>query len=243
VKAILTYHSIDESGSVISTPSEDFVRHLDQLAGAGVAVVPLARVMEVKAPAVAITFDDGYVNFAEAAWPRLRDRGWPATVFAVGDMLGQVNSWETGPASGLPLLGADDLRRLAREGVDIGCHGARHVSLRGVSAEEFQRETVQARKRLEEVLETSVTSFAYPFGHRHGRLDDALRETFDRLVTTHFGLIEADTSAWDLPRLDAFYFRGNDRLSGILRPGFANWVHRRRTLRALGSRLRRWRRV
>ncbi len=243
MKAILTYHSIDESGSVISTSLDDFTRQLAQLETAGVEVVPLADVVDAEAPAIAITFDDGYVNFAEAAWPRLRKRGWPATVFAVTELLGQTNSWESGPAAGLPLLGASELRDLIREGVAVGCHSARHISLRGVSAETFQRETVQARERLEESLEVPIRSFAYPFGHLHGRLDDTLREAFDQIVTTQFALIESNTSPWDLPRLDAFYFRGNDRLAGLLRPGFANWVRRRRALRAFRSRLRRWRRV
>ncbi len=243
MKAILTYHSIDTTGSIISTPPEDFARQLDQIEKTGVAVVPLGELLATPAPAIALTFDDGYVNFAESAWPRLRGRGWPATVFVVADMLGKLNTWERGRAAGLPLLGADALRDLAAEGVEVGCHGARHVRLRGIAADVFRRETLLARRSLEEALGTSVRSFAYPFGARHGSLDDSLHSTFTHIVTTRFDLVASDTSPWDLPRLDAFYFRGCDRLSGLLRPGFARWVHRRRALRKLGRRLRRWRKV
>ena len=43
----------------------------------------------------ALTFDDGYVDFAEAALPILARRGLHATLFVPSGLLGASNVWET----------------------------------------------------------------------------------------------------------------------------------------------------
>ena len=65
--AILTYHSIDDSGSVLSISPRIFAEHMGILAELGVDVVRLqdvvGRTMNGKTEAdaaVAITFDDGF---------------------------------------------------------------------------------------------------------------------------------------------------------------------------------------
>ncbi|HEX2723361.1 MAG TPA: hypothetical protein VHM24_10605, partial [Gemmatimonadaceae bacterium] len=64
MKAILTYHSIDENGSVISVTRAQLGAQLDALLSAGVRIVPLSSLAAVPAAthAVALTFDDGFAN-------------------------------------------------------------------------------------------------------------------------------------------------------------------------------------
>src|SRR5262245_53682892 len=82
MKAILTYHSIDDSGSVISVDAATFRAHIEWLVKQKIAVVPLDRLREMSddTHAVALTFDDGFENFATGAWPVLRDYALPVTV-------------------------------------------------------------------------------------------------------------------------------------------------------------------
>ena len=94
MRAILTYHSIDSSGSPISIDAQSFQRHVDFLASSKLKVVPLSEIVSDSVEdALAITFDDGVVNFAAQAWPRLRDRGLPATLFVVTGRVGKDNAW------------------------------------------------------------------------------------------------------------------------------------------------------
>src|SRR5690606_37701023 len=60
MRAILTYHSIDESGSPISVSREAFRAHVRWLASGAVKVRPLAELVDARdgGDAVAITFDD-----------------------------------------------------------------------------------------------------------------------------------------------------------------------------------------
>jgi peptidoglycan/xylan/chitin deacetylase (PgdA/CDA1 family) len=61
MRAILTYHSIDSSGSPISVSEESFHAHVRFLGSGRVAVVPLADLpgLPDEKDAVALTFDDG----------------------------------------------------------------------------------------------------------------------------------------------------------------------------------------
>jgi peptidoglycan/xylan/chitin deacetylase (PgdA/CDA1 family) len=64
-----------------------FERRLRMLAAAGCAVLPLGEALDrlyrndLPDRAVCLTFDDGYYDFLAAAWPRLREFGFPATVY------------------------------------------------------------------------------------------------------------------------------------------------------------------
>src|SRR5689334_22059807 len=101
---ILTYHSLDRSGSVISIQPEVFSRQMAFLAESGTPVVPVSAVRKTTC-AVAITFVDGFRNFYEAAFPVLRRYGFAATVFVVSGYCGKRNDWPTQPRnSGIPTL-------------------------------------------------------------------------------------------------------------------------------------------
>ena len=75
-----------------------------EIADAGCRVVSLGELLgwmrdgrELPDHAVALTFDDGFADFATVAFPELQGRGWPATVFVPTGCVGGVDSW-AGPA-------------------------------------------------------------------------------------------------------------------------------------------------
>src|SRR5439155_10707754 len=94
---ILTYHSLDESGSPVSVRPLMLRRHLASLHAAGYTALPLGEALACLAPGglhsgldsqparvparvVALTFDDGYASVYEHAYPLLASYGWRATV-------------------------------------------------------------------------------------------------------------------------------------------------------------------
>ncbi len=89
------------------------------------------------ANAVAVTFDDGLETFAEKAWPLLRERDIPVTLFVVTEAVGTDNRWPDDRSSGIPklrLLDWNELGKLAGEGVTIGSHTRTHVRLTNADA-------------------------------------------------------------------------------------------------------------
>ena len=75
--------------------------------------------------AVVLTFDDGYKDFHEFAYPLLRQYGFGATVFVVTGQVGGLSRWDAG--SETPLMGWTELRDLAAHGIEIGSHTASNV--------------------------------------------------------------------------------------------------------------------
>lgn len=96
---VLTYHSIDDTGSLISIDEPRFRAQLVALRDDGWRSLTiaeygaLAEAGRVEPRTVLITFDDGYRNFAERAAPALRDHGLTATVFVAADHVGRHPLW------------------------------------------------------------------------------------------------------------------------------------------------------
>lgn len=115
----------------------------------------------------ALTFDDGYQDFADLAHPVLAEFGFTATVFIVTGQAGGRADWLTGPAP--ELLGVSEIRRLAAEGIQFGSHGVTHVPLTDRSDSELIRELVQSRQSLSEITGDAVRTMAWPYGKHDGR--------------------------------------------------------------------------
>lgn len=241
MKAILTYHSIDASGSVLSLDRDAFRRHAAWLAGAGLRAMPLERLLALPADAtgVAITFDDAFVNFATEAWPVLRDHGHDVTVFVPTGHAGGTNRWEAGGQLGVPVLSLLDwaaLGRLAEEGVTLGSHGVRHVRLTGVPDAQLETEVEASAAKLRQETGRWPGAFAYPYGDVDNRVVAAVRNRYGLAVTTEYRPVSWRDEAHRLPRLDTWYLR---------RPGGleAFGTNRFRAAVALRRQLRRIRRV
>lgn len=217
MKAILTYHSIDDSGSVISVDSTILRKHASWLASGRVRVVPLSALGRQPAgsDAVAITFDDGFQNFASTAWPILREHGLDATVFVVTGRVGSTNRWtdSTDPTvPDLPLMGWDTIGKLADEGVEIGSHGRTHRPLGGLPAEALASELEGSAAAIRERAGVDPTSLAYPYGAHDAAAELAARRYYERACTTRLAALEAEDDPHLLPRLDSYYYRAEGRL-------------------------------
>jgi peptidoglycan/xylan/chitin deacetylase (PgdA/CDA1 family) len=114
---------------------------------------------------VAVTFDDGYVDFAEAALPRLRQAGAGATLFVVTGYVGTSACWLPFESERRrPLLSWSDLEAVASDGVEIGSHSRRHVELDAVPADVAREEIERSREEIAAHL-AAPACFAYPFGY------------------------------------------------------------------------------
>jgi peptidoglycan/xylan/chitin deacetylase (PgdA/CDA1 family) len=243
MRAILTYHSIDRSGSPISVAPEEFRRHAAWLASGRVRVLPLADLAELApdADAVALTFDDGFANFASEAAPLLAAHGLPATLYVVAGHVGGDNAWggQSDPrVPRLPLLDWPALGRLAEQGVELGAHTRTHPHLTRVDADALEDELAGAAEAVRAETGRMPKSIAYPYGDVDARVAAAAGRRFGLGVTTELRALAAGEDSLRLPRLDMFYLRAPGRLEAWGTPRFAQrlWLRARaRGLRALLS--------
>jgi peptidoglycan/xylan/chitin deacetylase (PgdA/CDA1 family)/2-polyprenyl-3-methyl-5-hydroxy-6-metoxy-1,4-benzoquinol methylase len=172
---ILMYHSVAPNGSAARaryrvTP-EAFEAQLQYLRDAGFRSATLDEWRETKPQgkpllgrAVVLTFDDGFRDFAEHAWPLLRRYGFGGLVFLATDHVGGTNAWSRVYSEPAPLLDWDEVRRLRAEGAEFGSHTATHPFLTALSPAEVAREAARSRATLQRELGEPVTALAYPYG-------------------------------------------------------------------------------
>lgn len=112
---------------------------------------------------VVLTFDDGFANFEEHAWPILMRFGLKATVFVVVDRIGQKADWLSSGDRPV-LMDIQTLRDLYGQGVAIGSHTLTHPRLSQLSLAMQQQEIADSKKKLEDLLGHAVEHFCYPYG-------------------------------------------------------------------------------
>ncbi len=161
---------------------EQFEAHLDYIADNGYQVWPLQKVVRYlrddkpfPARVVAITIDDAYTSVYHEAFPRLRARGWPFTVFVATD--GVDRRYKA-------LMSWDQMREMRQHGASFANHSASHEHLIRRHADENDaawlarvREDIQrAQRRLTEELGEAPMLLAYPYGEFNTALADLVAE-------------------------------------------------------------------
>jgi peptidoglycan/xylan/chitin deacetylase (PgdA/CDA1 family) len=222
--AIITFHSLDDTGSVLSYPPADFEALVERILGDGVRVVPLAELLRGPGSGpdrVALTFDDGIRSVREVALPTLRRLRLPATVYVVSDWTGRTNRWPTQPADAPPLALMDwsELGELRDAGIEIGSHGRTHADLASCTEADARAEVEESGRRIEDALQVPVRTFAYPYGRWSPAALAATRAAYASAVTCRLRYLSAGEDAHLLPRIDAYYLKGGWARRALCGPG------------------------
>lgn len=148
--------------------------------------------------AVVLTFDDGYSDGAEVVTPLLRKYGARASFYVsagfVGD--GRHASWA-------------QLRTMRAAGMEIGCHGTRHLDLSRVSAAAAAYEVTHCVDALTHYI-GRPTTYAYPAGHWNATTLALMRKMgMKAALTERPGVVTSLASPYTLPR------RRVDRSAGL----------------------------
>jgi peptidoglycan/xylan/chitin deacetylase (PgdA/CDA1 family) len=243
VKAVIMYHSLDRSGSPISLNPETFARHVRWLASGRVRVVPLERLSGDSAAgdAVALTFDDAFLNFASVAAPLLAEYDLPSTLFVVSGCAGGTNAWGGVIDPRVPtldLLDWDAIGALVRDGVAIGAHTRSHPRLGAIGSMQITDEVAGCSEDIYRHVGMRPATFAYPFGEVTPTAAQCVRTHYAYACTTDLRVLSAREDPAHLPRLDAYYLQKPGSLESWGSPAFTRFIRRRALARRLRSRLR-----
>ncbi len=174
----LMYHKIGDypPGSQLAklwVTTEDFRRQLAYLKENGYTSIDFRDwrdaekgVKPLPEKPVLITFDDGYMNNYELAYPILREFGMKGCIFLVYETMDKHNSWHD-PATEpwLKMLTWTQIHEMQDTGViEFGSHTMRHRNLTTLSLDEVRWELTESKRRLEEKLGREMVGFAYPYG-------------------------------------------------------------------------------
>jgi peptidoglycan/xylan/chitin deacetylase (PgdA/CDA1 family) len=152
---------------------------------------------------VLISFDDGFQNFAEEAWPRLQEHDFFAEMFVPTDHVGKCAKWDSRFGPPAQLMDCHTITRLSKEGVFFGSHLASHRASRSLSTGELAAELARSRNALEHWTGRPVNSFAAPYGSTDFRLRQLAAEIgFQTGFSTAPGAAKLADDPLELPRIE-----------------------------------------
>jgi peptidoglycan/xylan/chitin deacetylase (PgdA/CDA1 family) len=170
---ILMYHRIAKDGPAAlaryRTSPASFAAQMKYLRDKGyrtitsVDLVP-RRQRSIGGRPILITFDDGYRDFHEIAWPILRAENFTAEVMVVTDLVGRTAEWDAAFGPAAPLMDWPQIRALGTASVRFGSHVTSHRHMADLSVGEIVDELARSRAALEENLGRPCLSIAAPFG-------------------------------------------------------------------------------
>ena len=198
--AVLMYHRFGEDKYPSTNIRLDqFDAHLEKLANGNYTVLSLAKIIrnlqdgtELPDRTVAITIDDAYLSVFTEAWPRLKAKGFPFTVFVATDPVdkGHPNymSW-------------DQLRQLQANGIGIGSQTKTHPHMHQISPTKIDAELSGSNQRFLNELGMRPTLFAYPYGEYNLAVIERVKAAgFTAAFGQNSGIAHGFDGFFELPR-------------------------------------------
>jgi peptidoglycan/xylan/chitin deacetylase (PgdA/CDA1 family) len=236
MRAVLTFHSIDDLPGPLSYSSADLESMLNALEQAKLPVVELDELLaKPESDGVALTFDDGISTVFSTAMPILKERKLPAHVFVITNWVGGDNRWPGQPAEATPfrLMDWDQLEAIRDGGFRIEAHTASHPDLRTLPEAGIEAEMEEADAEIERRFGRRPRYFAYPYGYHDPRVRRIARERYRAAFTTKLNYLTPGARIDALPRLDAHYLRSASLVGGLGGAPAHAYIGLRRMLRRL----------
>jgi len=212
MRAILTFHSVDPSGSVLSIAPDQLRSLVGAIKRSGHRIVPLRDILDSPSEArqIALTFDDGMRSLHEHALPVLRDEDVTATVFLISDYVGRNNRWPSLPeyVPTMEMMSWDQVEDLHAAGWRVEAHTATHPDLRRLADDAIREELERGNQAIQEHLGRRPEIFAYPYGYWDERVRAVAANTYRYSLTAQMGALPAQVAdPHRIPRLETYYFR------------------------------------
>ncbi len=204
---VLQYHHISEnappSTSISPALFEAHLQFLDQNKFKVIDINEIPKILKSKKGfpdgAVVITFDDGYRSIYSEAYPRLKKRNWPFTVFVNSKAHDEKNprfaSWK-------------QLKEMSKHGATIGNHTDSHLHMirqvkdetNSMWIERMGREIDFAEQRIKANIGKAEKVFAWPYGEYNSDLQRLLKKKGYIAFGQQSGPLAASSDPQVLPR-------------------------------------------
>ena len=208
---IIQYHRFGEANLPSTNITlEQFEAHLAHLQSGDYTVLPVPHIIAalragqpLPDKAIGITIDDAAKSVFREAWPRLREAGFPFTLFVSTDAVDQRRSNS---------MSWDEIRLLVETGVTIGNHGSAHGHMWKNGSEAARGDVMGAQERFQKELGFAPRFFAYPYGEYDLALRDLIEELgFEAAFGQNSGVAGKEADPFTLPRFSLNETYGSDK--------------------------------
>jgi peptidoglycan/xylan/chitin deacetylase (PgdA/CDA1 family) len=198
----LMYHEIEVDGRPMCQSEQGYVRYvvrepafreqMNWLQGSGLRGISVSRALSnFSAGNIVITFDDGCETDLAVAAPLLTKLGFGATFYITVGFLGR-------PGFMIP----QQVRELSDAGFEIGCHSMTHAYLTDLNQGQLDREIVEAKARLEEMIGRPVNHFSCPGGRWSPTVAEVARRAgYQSVSTSRIAVNRGQSDRFELARV------------------------------------------
>jgi peptidoglycan/xylan/chitin deacetylase (PgdA/CDA1 family) len=228
VVPVLMYHAIDynDKTTKLSVNPESFERQMEFLRKNKYNVVTLDKLAayiknkdNIPPKTIAVTFDDGFYNNYQFAYPVLKKYNIPATIFIIVDKIGQPGwlSWK-------------DIKEMSDSGiVTIGSHTILHKWLPAMGTKQLRSELSDSKAILEEKLGKPVSAVCYPMGAHDQRVErEANLAGYTCAAATNPGRFSSIDDVYSIKRIKISRTSDNLFVFWLETSGYYTWVKERR---------------
>ena len=155
---------------------------------------------------IGLSVDDADRSFLTKAWPLLKKKGFPVTLFVTTNAINSKN-----------YLNWDEIRQLKNEGVTIGAHSHNHEHMADLNIDELNNAIETSNKVFLKEIGEIPNLFAYPYGETNKKMIELLKDyKFKVSFGQHSGVVNETSNLYYLPR-----FSLNEKYGHIDRVKFA----------------------
>ena len=194
---VLMYHSVNNDigtshPDLVVTPA-NFKAHLNYLKKHQYQFLTMSELIageHQSSPRVVLTFDDGFQDNYRYMFPLLKEFKAKATIFLCPNM------------PDIDKLTEAQIKEMQASGlVEFGAHTMTHINLSQVEDDIAKQEIIESKHEVERIVETTCTSFAYPYGRINDRTADFVQQAgFSSSVLVKKG-IEAISDPYRIKRI------------------------------------------
>ncbi|MHB8155406.1 MAG: polysaccharide deacetylase family protein [Candidatus Omnitrophota bacterium] len=201
---ILMYHNVDNEEGTFFVSPENFAKQMEYIKKNGYQVISLdelVRSIQEKKPfkknKVVITFDDGYKDNFQYAYPVLKKFSFPATIFLISDFMGKTFSNKK------EYLSWDEVILMSKDRISFGAHTKRHFYLGVIKDEKAAlEEIVGSKKAIEQKIDMPADYFCYPGGGFNEKAKELVMQAgYQGACTTNRGFAKFNREVYELKRI------------------------------------------
>ena len=179
---VLMYHAVSDNpwgDTTLFVSIKNFELQMKYLYDNGYIPLFLSEIDSAKNydKPIVVTFDDGYKNIYDYAYPILKKYNVKSSFYLITD-------WMDGDTYISPEMAVElDKSKL----FEIGVHTKTHVKLGTLDYDTQYNEIIESKNTLEKLLNKKITTIAYPYGSYNTDTINITKSAFDYAVTVESG--------------------------------------------------------